>query len=126
MYITNGFSDSMLRDPNMLAIPYSLTKDQFIDIIHKNEYVSVIGHDSIASYLSELTGVEIKKNRRGILLNYDDEIIVVSFNGRLPEHRIKVDLNTRANFNYKRFVKQSHEELLKSEERINEMIKIGA
>lgn len=126
LYITNGFSDSMKRDINMVALPYVLTKEQFIDIIQSSEFVSVIGHDNIADYISELTGIQIEKNRKGILLNYDDEVITISFNGRLPEHIHKndVELDNRANFTYKRFIKQSTEDLIESEERINEMIKI--
>ena len=124
LYLTNGFSDSMLRDPSSTVINYPLSKEQFINIIHNEDYTSVIGHDNIANYLSELTGKEIHKNRQGITLGYDDEVLVVSLMGRLPEHVRHVEFKGRLNINYKRFEKQSTDELLKSEARIHEMIKI--
>lgn len=125
LFITNGFSDSMKRDINMVAIPYVLTKEQFINIIQSSEFESVIGHSNIAEFITKLTGVEINKNRKGILLNYDDEVITVSFNGRLPEriNEEHVELDNRANFTYKRFIKQSTEDLLESEERITKILK---
>ena len=124
IFITNGFSDSMLRDPSMKIINTPLSKEQFINIVHNEEYTSIIGHESIATYLSELTGKEICKNRQGITLNYDDEVICISLMGRLPEQVRHVEFKGRVNFTYKRFEKQSTDDLLKSEQRINEMIKI--
>ena len=124
LFLTNGFSDAMLRDPAMKIINAPLSKEQFINIIHNTNYTSIIGHDSIANYLSDLTGKEIHKNRQGITLGYDDEVIVVSLMGRLPEEVRHVKFKGRINFTYKRFEKASADDLLKSEARINEMIKI--
>ena len=124
IFITNGFSDSMLRDPAMKIINTPLSEEQFINIVHNTKYTSIIGHDSIANYLSDLTGKEIHKNRQGITLNYGDEVICISLLGRLPEKIRHVDFDGRVNFTYKRFEKQSTDDLLKSEARINEMIKI--
>ena len=124
LYITNGFSDSMQRDPSATVINYPLTQEQFVDIIHHTDYVSIIGHENIAAYLTQMTGKTIQKNRQGITLNYNDEVIVISLLGRLPEHVRHVEFKGRVNFTYKRFEKQSTDDLLKSEARINEMIKI--
>ena len=126
LYLVNGFSESMKRDPNMKDIPYSLTEEQFVDIIHNTDYVSVIGHDNIANYLSQLTGKFIPKHRQGITLGYDDELIIVSLMGRLPEEVRHVEFKGRVNFTYKRFEKQTLAELLESENRINEMLKMGS
>lgn len=51
-------------------------------------------------------------------------MIVISFTGRLPEKfkEDDIELKNRANFTYKRYVKQSVEDLLQSEERINEIL----
>lgn len=125
LYLVNGFSEAMKRDPNMKDIPYSLTTEQFVNIIRNTNYTSVIGHDNIANYLSQLTGKDIQKNRQGITLNYDDELIIVSLLGRLPEDVRHVEFKGRINFTYKRFEKQTLAELLESETRINEMIKIS-
>lgn len=124
LYITNGFSDSMQRDPSATVINYPLTQEQFVDIVHHADFVSIIGHDNIAAYLTQLTGKEIHKNRQGITLNYNDEVIVISLLGRLPEEVRHIQFKGRINFTYKRFEKQSTDDLLKSEARINEMIKI--
>ena len=123
IYLCNGHSESMKRDPNMKDIPYSLTPEQFVDIINHTNYVSIIGHDNIANYLSQLTGKKIAKNRRGITLGYDDELIIVSLMGRLPEEVRHVEFKGRVNFTYKRFEKQTLADLLESETRIKEMIK---
>ena len=124
LYITNGYSDAMQRDPSATVINYPLTREQFIEIVNCNDYVSIIGHDNIAEYLSQMTGQPIQKNRQGITLNYGDEVICISLLGRLPEEVRHVKFKGRVNFTYKRFEKQSLSDLLKSEERVNEMLKI--
>ena len=124
LFITNGYSDAMQRDPSATIINYPLTQEQFINIVHNTDYVSIIGHDNIAEYLSKLTGKTIHKNRRGITLNYNDEVIVISLMGRLPEEVRHIEFKGRINFTYKRFEKASTDDILKSEQRIQEMIKI--
>lgn len=124
LYITNGFSDSMQRDPSATVINYPLTQEQFVDIVHHADYVSIIGHDNIAEYLTQMTGKPIHKNRQGITLNYNDEVIVISLLGRLPEQVRHVEFKGRVNFTYKRFEKQSTDDLLKSEARIKEIVKM--
>ena len=124
LYITNGFSDSMQRDPSATVINYPLTQEQFVDIVHHADYVSIIGHDNIADYLTQMTGKPIHKNRQGITLNYNDEVIVISLLGRLPEQVRHVEFKGRVNFTYKRFEKQSTDDLLKSEARIKEIVKM--
>ena len=114
----------MQRDPSATVINYPLTQEQFVDIIHHTNYVSIIGHENIAEYLTKMAGKPIPMNRQGITLNYNDEVIVISLLGRLPEHVRHVEFKGRVNFTYKRFEKQSTDDLLKSEARINEMIKI--
>ena len=124
LYITNGYSDSMQRDPSVKIINYPLTQEQFIDIVNHADYTSIIGHDNIAEYLSQMTGKTISKNRQGITLNYGDEVIVISLLGRLPEQVRHVEFKGRVNFTYKRFEKQTLADLLESETRIKEMIKM--
>ena len=126
LYLVNGFSDAMKRDPNMKAIPYALTEEEFINIIHNTKYKSVIGHKVIADYLSHITGKHIPKNRQGLTLSYEDTIIQVSLQGRLPEHTryTDVEVKGRANFIFKRFEKQTMEDIMKSSEMVQEMIKI--
>ena len=94
-YLVNGMSESMKRDPNMKAIPYPLSESEFINLIHNGDFKSVIGHEQLADCLTKLTGVQIKYNRKNIQLNYDDTLLLVSLNGRLPERPTYVEYKGR-------------------------------
>ena len=125
IYLCNGLSQSMLRDPNTKQVPFSLTEDEFTKIILNGEWISVIGHEDLAECLTRITGVNIPYYRRGIMLNYDDIVLLVSLNGRLPEHPTHVEYKNRLNFSFIRFEKQSTDDLLTSQLKINEIIKMG-
>ena len=118
LYICNGFSESMKRDPNMQAVDYSLTEEEFIRIINSSDYKSVIGHEALAECLTKLTGKNIAYNRRGIVLNYDDYAIIISLNGRLPEHPTYVEYKGRLNYTFKCFRKQTLAERMEVEQKI--------
>ena len=107
IYLCNGVSNSMLRDPNMKQIPYSLSEREFIELVRGTDFVSVIGHKSLAEALTDITGINIPYNRTAIQVNYDDIILLVSMNGRLPEHPTKVEYKGRMNYNFIRFEKQT-------------------
>ena len=108
IYLCNGLSESMKRDPNMKQIPFPLSKNEFRELVNDIEFESVIGHSELADYLTDITDKKITFNRRGILVNYDDYILLVSMNGRLPENPTKVDYEGRLNFSFVRFEKQNH------------------
>ena len=122
LYLCNGFSESMKRDPNMKEFPFSLTEEEFIQIVHNAKWKSAIGHDNLAECLSKVTGKKIQKNRMNITVNYDDLVIIVSMRGRLPEHPTYVEYKGRLNYSLKRFEKQSPMDLEKSQEKINEIM----
>lgn len=107
IYLCNGVSNSMLRDPNMKQIPYSLSEREFVELVKNTDFVSVIGHKSLAEALTDITGINIPYNRTAIQVNYDDLILLVSMNGRLPEHPTKVEYKGRMNYNFIRFEKQT-------------------
>ena len=107
IYLCNGVSNSMLRDPNMKQIPYSLSEREFVELVRNTDFVSVIGHKSLAEALTDITGINIPYNRTAIQVNYDDIILLVSMNGRLPEHPTKVEYKGRMNYNFIRFEKQT-------------------
>ena len=121
IYLCNGLSESMKHDPNMIQIPYSLSEQEFCEIIHCIEFESVIGHQLLADYLTDLTGITIPFNRKAIQVSYDDYILLVSMNGRLPEHPRKVDYEGRLNFTLVRFEKQSNEVFIESMSKIQEI-----
>ena len=107
IYLCNGLSESMKRDPNMKQIPYPLSRKEFAELTNSLEFESVIGHQLLADYLTDVCGTEIPYNRRAIRVNYDDYILLVSMDGRLPEHPRKVDYEGRLNYSFVRFEKQT-------------------
>lgn len=124
-YLCNGLSESMKRDPNMKNIPYPLSESEFITLVNTGAFKSVIGHESLARCLSKLTGKEILYNRKNIQLNYDDVILLVSLNGRLPENPTYVEYKGRLNFTFVRFEKQTSLDVQNSLNKI-EKIKMEA
>lgn len=120
-YLCNGLSESMKRDPNMKAIPYSLSESEFVDLIHNARFKSCIGHESLARCLSRLTGKEILYNRASITVNYDDVILLVSLNGRLPEKPNYVEYKGRLNFSLIRFEKQTQMDIQNTLNKIQEI-----
>ena len=111
----------MKRDPNMKEIPYPLSESEFVDLINHSEFTSVIGHEDLARCLSRITGKKIQYNRRGIQVNYDDMVLIVSLSGRLPEHPSYVEYKGRLNFSLKRFEKQTQDDMLLSMQKIEEI-----
>ena len=61
LFITNGYSDSMQRDPSVKIINYSLSEEQFINIIHNTDYVSIIGHENIAEYFKDTKAINVRE-----------------------------------------------------------------
>ena len=98
LYLCNGKSEAMKQDPNMKDVPYSLTEEEFIKIIHNAEFTSIIGHEELANLLTKITGKKILYNRKGIRLRYNDEVIVIYLTGRLPEHPTIVEYKNRINY----------------------------
>jgi len=124
VYLCNGFSESMKRDPNMKEIPYPMNIEEFTNFINHGRWTSVIGHQNLADCLSKITGKHIPYNRKGITVNYDDFVIIVSLSGRLPENPTYVEYEGRLNFSFKRFEKQSISDQMVSQNILNQMIKI--
>lgn len=121
IYLCNGFSESMKRDPNMKQIPYSLSESEFVDLIHNSYFKSCIGHESLARCLSKVTGKEILYNRASIQVNYDDIVLLVSLNGRLPEKPSYVEYKGRLNYSFMRFEKQTQMDIQNSLNKIEEI-----
>lgn len=121
IYLCNGRSESMKRDPNMKEIPFPLSESEFIDLIHHCNFKSIIGHEDLARCLSKLTGKEILYNRKNIQVNYDDVLLLVSLNGRLPEKPSYVEYKGRLNFTFLRFEKQTQIDIQNSLNKIEEI-----
>ena len=105
----------------MKEIPYPLSESEFIDLIHNSHFKSCIGHESLARCLTKVTGKEILYNRASIQVSYDDVIILVSLNGRLPEKPTYVEYKGRLNYSIKRFEKQTQMDIENTMNKIKEI-----
>jgi len=52
------------------------------------DFVSAVGHEGTAALLTVLTGVEVPVQRRQIILQPHDEILIVQILTRLPEGKV--------------------------------------
>ena len=121
IYLCNGFSESMKRDPNMKEIPYPLSEKEFVDLVRNSDFESIIGHQALSDVLTLMAGMDIPYNRKAIQVNYDDYVLLVTLNGRLPEHPRTVDYKGRLNFSFKRFEKQTSDDFANTISKIREI-----
>ena len=121
IYLCNGISSSMLHDPNMKEIRMSLSESEFCELIQNTSFKSIIGHEDLADALTMITDKEIKFNRQAIRVGYDDCILLVSLDGRLPEHPRLVEYKGRLKYSFVRFEKQSAEDFANTLAKINEI-----
>ena len=122
VYLCNGLSQSMNRDPNMKQIPYSLSEQEFINLIQNVKFESCIGHKDFAGYLTGVTGEKIRYNRCNISVNYDDIILLASLNKRLPEHPTSIDYEGNVTYSLVRFEKQSLVDWTRSNELFERLV----
>jgi len=93
-YVCNTFTLSMLPLPppgearcHILVI-HSFDPARAREWLMSGDFVSAVGHEGTAALLSALTGVHIPVERRQIILQPRDEILVVQVLTRLPEGRV--------------------------------------
>lgn len=122
LFLCNGISSSMLHDPNMKEIRYALSESEFIKLVQSGKFQSIIGHKDLANALSEITNFDIEYNRQAIRVNYDDCILLVSVDGRLPEHPTAVSYKGKLKYTFVRFEKQTQEDSSNSLAKINEIM----
>ncbi len=58
------------------------------NILSKNEFVSAIGHESTAKFLSQILGINIPLNRIQIKMSKGDRAVVFKLLDRLPEGKV--------------------------------------
>ena len=121
IYLCNGISESMKRDPNMKQIPLPLSEKEFVELIQNIPFKSIIGHQDLADALTMITKRDIMYNRQAIRVSYDDCILLVSLDGRLPEHPTYVEYKDRLNYAFIRFEKQSKLDEETTKNRIKEI-----
>ena len=121
IYLCNSASKTMYNDPRVKEINEPLTEAEFIDIIHKNKVKSAIGHKPIVDCISKIIGKKVELNRLRLNLTYDDIILLVSIDGRLPENPDYVDYKGKIEYRLVRFEKQNEQDILKTQKIIKEI-----
>ena len=121
IYLCNSASKTMYSDPRVKEINEPLTEAEFLDIIHKNNVKSAIGHKPIIECISKIIGKPVQLNRIRLNLGYDDLILLVSIDGRLPENPEYVDYKGKIEYRLVRFEKQDEQDILKTQKIIKEI-----
>ena len=111
----------MLHDPNMKEIRMSLSESEFRDLIQSVSFKSIIGHQDLADALTMITDTQIQYNRQAIRVGYDDCILLVSLDGRLPEHPRLVEYKGRLKYSFVRFEKQTTDDFANTLAKIQEI-----
>ncbi|MFZ8855674.1 MAG: STIV orfB116 family protein [Candidatus Nanopusillus sp.] len=93
IYLSNAFSINMISHlipfNNRIYMTFKkLTIDEVKEILSKNNFISAIGHESTALFLSRILDLNIPVNRIAIKLEWGDKLIVLILNKRLPEGQI--------------------------------------
>ena len=84
IYLTNAFSLQMLNGISEAKVGVrKLSADQVCQKL-QGSFVSAVGHEATATFLSELFGVYIQYNRFNLRLEENDDVIVAQYSkGRL-------------------------------------------
>ena len=91
LYITNAFSLGMFKNIQTAHITIDTIYENSVKWwIEKygNQFVSAVGHQATADFISKILGVEVPFNRIEIKLNENDDVIVFQLQERLPEGRV--------------------------------------
>lgn len=87
IYITNGFSPSMLKLPADVEFT-NVDVKEFCEEIIKGRHVNTIGHQGTVDLINKLCGSNLKVNRISIQANVGDQIYIVTLTVRLEEGKI--------------------------------------
>ena len=85
IYITNGFSPSMLKLPADVEFK-EVSKDEFCGAASKG--VNAIGHTGTIDLINKLCGTALSVNRISITATVGDEIYIIMLTTRLEEGKV--------------------------------------
>jgi len=85
IYITNGFSPSMLKLPADVEFK-EVSKDEFCGAVSKG--VNAIGHAGTIDLINKLCGAALSVNRISITATVGDEIYIIMLTTRLEEGKV--------------------------------------
>lgn len=82
--LSNAFSLSMLPHKSSIVTVNEIGVGEVVKLLEQG-FESAIGHESTATLLSKLLGLEVKPNRTAIVLDEDTRLVVFQLLTRLPE-----------------------------------------
>ena len=85
LYITNGFSPSMLKIPADVEFK-EVSKEEFCGAVTKG--VNAIGHAGTIDLVNNLCGIALSVNRISITAAVGDEIYIIMLATRLEEGKV--------------------------------------
>ncbi len=89
LYITNSFSLGMLWPAKNVTLKVTkLTLEEAKQLIASNSWISAVGHQTTAEFLTKLLGVEVPYSRLQVSLVPRDKVLVFQLRCRLPEGAI--------------------------------------
>jgi enhancing lycopene biosynthesis protein 2 len=90
VYLTNAFSINMLNRSSHVISFIPLTEDETRALL-SHGFVSAVGHQDTANVLTDLLGISIPCERRNVVLDEGDKLVVAQYTGpRLPEGATKL------------------------------------
>lgn len=87
VYLSNAISLGMLTE-DTAAIGVVAISDNQAKSLLRDGFQSAIGHQSTADFIKALIGLEVPVNRASVSLKDGDMLVVLQFQGRLPEGKI--------------------------------------
>ncbi len=87
VYLLSAFSLQMLNLPAEAHFE-SLADEEAAEILSECGFISAIGHDSSASFISKRLSLDVEANRQRICLESGDEAIVFQLGERLEEGQV--------------------------------------
>jgi len=89
IYLANAFSLNMIHHYNECTLRVKrINIEQAKETLLSNEFITAVGHQATAEFLSQLLDTEIPVNRIQITLQSEDKLIVVQLLIRLEEGKI--------------------------------------
>lgn len=65
-----------------------ISVDQAREILNSLQFISAVGHQATAEFLTNLLGISIPSNRVAIKLKPNDKVVALKLEGRLPEGKV--------------------------------------
>ncbi|MEM4340831.1 MAG: YddF family protein [Candidatus Nitrosocaldus sp.] len=83
--------NTTIIDPDQVPILVrvdEITADEAKQLLAANDFVSAVGHEATAQFLSMLLNIAVQTNRIAVKLKPGDKAVCLKLQGRLPEGRV--------------------------------------